>query len=365
MYFLLLELFLSVFLLLLLVVRMGCSKLPICFYLAVLIIFLVVCLNLTVNSHSFRYDSHYIVYYFFSVICFAYLSLTRPSRFQLVSFVNTVYFIYIGLCFFLWLFEITLPTYSVSDRHSLSFFGVDKSVLVGLDGSPSSIDSFSGLTLLLNYYYGVGTKRNIILLISFVAVLLTWRLTPLVAIFLTVTVYYVVRSSLVWAGVLLTALFFLFSTYIYSYFVMQAVGGDKSTEYYFLYLVTHARSTIWGQQLAVMLEHYSLVEYFLGGFRNELFTVPLYQINGEMIDRYSYNSHSSFLLLFFRNPFLFGMLLIIFVFLSIKNFQRKNAALTLYIFLCMSMNSGLLASGNLIFTIVLIFLFLSSRRYRC
>ena len=137
---------------------------------------------------------------------------------------------------------------------------------------------------------------------------------------------------------------------------MQNIEIAQNQDYLYLYNATHARFVIWGQQIEIMLDNYSFLNYLTGGFNNDLFSVGLYQVDGQELTTSTYNPHSSLLLLFFRNPLLFALTYFAYSFLIIKNYERKKAAIAIFLFLSLTMNSSLLVTGNPVFTLIMILL---------
>lgn len=356
-YYLFFELLLSAWFLFLCFMKPGIfEKLPVGFYAISIIISLVSCLSYLASPESFIYNVHFIIYYFMCLIAFAFIRGKNIGIERVINGTNQFYIIYLTVCILLLLFNVKLGAYEVSNVHTLDAFNINKSVLLGLNGSPASIDSFSALVFLLNLFFKVSHRRKIMLCISLIAVVLTLRLTPVVAIMMSIFFYLVIYNrSTCFSAVLVLNSAFIAILYI-SWSLMQDAGSYHDQVYLLLHEATHSRFVIWGQQIEIMLNHYSFVNYIFGGFNNELFNVSMYRIDGEELTKTSYNPHSSVLLLFFRNPFLFIIIYLSYLFLMIKYFERRAAAISIFIFFCLIMNSSLLATGNPVFTIVMILL---------
>jgi len=287
---------------------------------------------------------------------YAFLRKKNMSIESVINGINQFYVIYLFACMVMWFFELKLGNYELGGKHTLELFKINKSVLLGVDGSTASIDSFSALIFLLNLLFSVNRRKNMMLGISLIAVVLTLRLTPMVAMTMSLLAYVVIKNRITWLSVVVL-MHSVFIVILYmSWIIMHDIESIQNQDYVYLYNATHARFVIWGQQINIMLENYSFSSYVLGGFNNELFDVSLYQVSGEELTRSTYNPHSSLLLLLFRNPFLFFLTYFTYLFLIIKYFERRKAAISIFIFFSLTMNSSLLATGNPIFTIVMILL---------
>ena len=220
----------------------------------------------------------------------------------------------------MWLLGMKLGVYEPSGRYTLQGLNINKSILLGLDGSPASIDSFSALIFVLNLFFSVNRTKIFMLCISLIAVVITLRLTPMVAVIASILFYLAINNRLAWLSVVIV-MNSVFIVFLYmSSIIMEDIESIQNQDYLYLYKATHARFVIWGQQINIMLENYSFSNYVLGGFNNELFNVNLYQVSGEELNRSTYNPHSSILLLFFRNSFLFSLAYLTYLFLIIKSF---------------------------------------------
>jgi len=356
-YYLLFELLLSAFFLYLFFMRGGIHRsMPVGFYVIVIIGFLVSCTSFLVSPELLIYNIHYIIYYMLCFSAYAFLRGNNIGIEDVLNHVNQFYIIYLVACLVMWLLEMKVGAYEIGEKHTLDIFNINKSVLLGVDGSPASIDSFSALIFLLNLFFGEARRRVLMLGISFIAIVLALRLTPVVAMTMSIFSYVVIANRISWsATIIVMNLVFVVFLYL-SWDIMQNIDSVQNKDYLYLYNATHARFAIWGQQINVMLENYSLSRYILGGFNNELFTVSLYQISGEELTRTTYNPHSSLLLLLFRNPFLFILTYLTYLFLIIKYFDKRKAVIAIFIFFSLMMNSSLLATGSPVFTIVMIML---------
>lgn len=369
MYYLFFELLLLVMFLFLFFMDSGIyKKLPVGFYIISLIVILVSCLSYLVSPELLVYNLHYIVYYILCIFAYAFFREKNMSIESAINGINQFYVIYLFVCIVMWLFEFKLGAYNLGEKFTLEFFNINKSVLLGANGSPASIDSFSALIFILNLFFSVNRRKNMMLGISLIAVVLSLRLTPIVAMTMSILAYVAIKNRVVWFSVVVVMnSVFIVILYV-SWNIMQDIDSVQNQDYLYLYNATHARFVIWGQQIYVMLENYSFSNYVLGGFNNELFNVSLYQVSGEELTSSTYNPHSSLLLLLFRNPFLFALTYLIYSFLIIKYFERRKAAIAIFIFFSLTMNSSLLATGNPVFTIIMILLTLpvnSKQKSKC
>lgn len=356
-YYLLFEALLSVLVLFLFFMRSGIFKsLPVGFYIICIIFSLVTFVSLLIRQEFTIYNMHYIVYYLMCLSIYAFFRSNNISSECVLKSINVFYLFYLAMSILMWVLSVKFGAYALSDRYTLGIFGINKSILLGVNGSPASLDSFSALVFLLNLFFGVDKRKNLILSLALIAIVLSLRLTPMVAMTITILFYFVIKNRMLFfSSTMMLNLVYVLIIYL-AWVIMQNIETVQDKGYTILHNATHARFVIWGQQINVMLENYSFSDYMLGGFRNETFNVALYQVSGEELTRSTFNPHSSILLLFFRNPFLFVLMYSAYMFLIIKNFTRRKAAISVFIFLSLTMNSSLLATGNPVFTIVMILL---------
>lgn len=130
-----------------------------------------------------------------------------------------------------------------------------------------------------------------------------------------------------------------------------------------MYVATHARSMIWVQQLIIFMESYHFVDYIFGNFTSESFTVNAYQLSGSEITTNYDNPHNTYLLLFFKSPFLLIIYYLRYLILIFKQFNRRSFVIISFIAVACFSNSSLISLGNPVYIIILAFL-LTSPEYQ-
>ena len=179
-------------------------------------------------------------------------------------------------------------------------------------------------------------------------------MTPLVGLIAGVLTYYLIRnkySSLIYLLFILTA----FIIALNLLFINPKVYGPIRFSSV-MYVVTHARSMIWVQQLEILVKTYTLKDYFFGNFTSELFSVKAYQLGGFEKNVYYDNPHNTYLLLFFKAPLLFIIYYMKYLNLIFKQYNRRTFVIISFIGIACLSNSSLISLGNPVYLIILAFL---------
>ena len=130
------------------------------------------------------------------------------------------------------------------------------------------------------------------------------------------------------------------------------------------YLATHARSTIWEQQVFILLTEYKWSQYIFGGFNVELFSVPTFQITGAETGNMQSNPHNTYLLLLFRSPLLTVVGLYLLFINMITKMDKKYYVPISFILLACYTNSAIISLENPIFIYILVFSLLGIKRQK-
>ena len=206
------------------------KKLPVGFYIISLIVILVSCLSYLVSPELLIYNLHYIVYYILCISAYVFFREKNMSIESAINGINQFYVIYLFVCIVMWLFELKLGAYNLGEKFTLEFFNINKSVLLGADGSPASIDSFSALIFILNLFFSVNRRKNMMLGISLIAVVLTLRLTPMVAMTVSLLAYVAIKNRITWLSVVLV-MNSVFIVFLYmSSIIMQDIASIQNQD---------------------------------------------------------------------------------------------------------------------------------------
>lgn len=275
-------------------------------------------------------------------------------------FINYVYLFYFSLSLIVFFNLIPNKFYDPSIFQTPEFFVdlgfISYYVLPSIQGGPASFSTFSAIVFFLNLFFH--KKNYYIIFIAFCGLLLTFRLTPLLSIFIGIILYPFFKYK----SFSLFILLFIFSFFILILFgLMIDYSFLYKNSYYDLwslgYVATHARTMIWEQQLFILFNNYTFFDYIFGNFSISLFEVPHFQLWGEIRqDGLHGNPHNTFLLLFFRNPLLFIIFFIYFFISVIKNHQQKRFFVIFIIFMSCFTDSSIISLGNPIFILTLTYL---------
>jgi len=115
---------------------------------------------------------------------------------------------------------------------------------------------------------------------------------------------------------------------------------------------------IWVQQLEIMVNNYTFLDYIFGRFSAAEFSVPTYQLEGAETGGESLNPHNNYLLLLFRSPFLLVLFAVIFLVAQYKSYSKYSFPVILLIFLAALTNSSLIGLGNPTYILLLIYVLL-------
>ncbi len=291
----------------------------------------------------------YLIFIFFKLYSF--------TVYDIINFFNKTYFVYTIISLIVYH---TVPTlfYSLAD-HELNYvdLGFTKYLVFhSIEGGASTIDSYSALIFLSNIFLikDKNKKHYFFIFLSLLMIIYSLKMTPLVGLIAGVLTYYLIRnkySSLIYLLFILTA----FIIALNLLFINPKVYGPIRFSSV-MYVVTHARSMIWVQQLEILVKTYTLKDYFFGNFTSELFSVKAYQLGGFEKNVYYDNPHNTYLLLFFKAPLLFIIYYMKYLNLIFKQFNRRTFVIISFIGIACLSNSSLISLGNPVYLIILAFL---------
>lgn len=313
--------------------------------------------------------NHYLIVFSFyiSAVClFFYGYEIKIDTF--VTFLNRTYLAYFLLSFIVWAGIIPNIFYSqILGANNIvsigNLFGYH--ILYGIEGSPAHIDSYSALILMVNVFLSSRKDRLFYSIVAALAIMLSFRATPIVALTLSFACYKFVKtrtSAMVAYFSVFTIFVVLLSLIV---FVREIeINGMRYDLWVIGYILTSARTMIWLQQIEVFFENYNLSDYLFGGYHPERFAVTALQIWGQETGSYYNNPHNTFLLLLFRSPFLFAVGIASFVKLQYSKFSRKEFPILFIVFLSGMTNSSIISLGNPIYILTIAYVLLNKKEQK-
>lgn len=308
-----------------------------------------------------------ILLYILIVSYYYFFSKTKITLDIFLKFVNVSYVIYLFFSFLVWIGFVPNIFYDSAFFHVPEFyvdFGfISYYIMPGFDGSPAGMDVYSATVVFFNLLYNQSRSKYFFILLGIAGILLTFRLTPFVAIIFTFILYPLFRYRIFAIFTIISMLVvFILVLYMLMINFTFSFDGTRFDIWTLGYVATHARTMIWEQQLNILFDNYTLMDYIFGNFSITNFEVPHYQLWGQIRgDEYHANPHNTYLLLFFRMPLLFIIFLGTFLFLIYKKYNQKSFAIIFLIFLAGFTNSSIISLGNPIFIIIITYL-LSQKR---
>ena len=288
-----------------------------------------------------------IVYYIFNCTI---------NEIQLIKFINNTYLLYTVLSIIVFIvFPSILYEPKVGENNIIEVRKVSIRMLQSIEGSASSLDTYSSIILVLNLSFAKVIKNSrFFIALSLIVLLWTFRLTPVLALILALFGSWLVgtnKESFFFVNL------FIFIPFIYSLWLYSTDTTIQDIPVQIiLNSLTHNRSMIWHQQLDILMANYSALDYILGDFSSELFSVQSYQTDGSMRKGYLIdNPHSSYLYLFFRNPLLFFISLVLFMRRIWRVFDSRWWPVLLVVLVGSLTNGQLLTLQNPIPLIILIY----------
>lgn len=297
-------------------------------------------------------------------LVFVFFKQYRFKNEEIIGFLNKTYLVYALISLFIFKF---LPStfYTVAD-HELNYVDlgfVKYLVLHSVEGGASTIDSYSALIFLSNIFLIRDKKRihYFFIFFSLLLIIYSLKMTPLVALVAALVSFFIIRNkyiSIIYMLIMIT----IFIIVLRLLFTNPEVYGPIRFST-IMYVATHARSMIWVQQLIIFMESYHFVDYIFGNFTSESFTVNAYQLSGSEITTNYDNPHNTYLLLFFKSPFLLIIYYLRYLILIFKQFNRRSFVIISFIAVACFSNSSLISLGNPVYIIILAFL-LTSPEYQ-
>lgn len=275
---------------------------------------------------------------------------------QYTKVINLTYVFYLFFSLLAWLG--LLPSiYNTSvNSFIVNIGGYNVETLYGIEGSTANIDAYSGVIFLWNLIVSKEKHRSLIIILSLSALVLTFRGTPVIGVIGGLGVYFVVRTRLLafisLVGVMIALIIALVLAHLYPSEQVFFLSEEKSWDM-LLWQVTHARSSLWVNQLHLYFYDFTWYNYIYGPDLKDMmsyFTRP----DGLELEE-SYNPHNSYLTILFRSTMVFIILYTGFIYYSVKTFSKKTFPLLFFISLTALTNSSIFGLGNPIYILIVLY----------
>jgi len=241
--------------------------------------------------------------------------------------------------------------YFVSKIGNMFFFLHDKT-FVGADGSTSSIDSFSALVIVSNSLISKKKiTKYIFVLIPFIILVSTFRLTPVVGIFAGLT-FLIIPNKF---KSIYSKLIIVFAS---TFWLLPYIFRDNHLVLFTLNSFTHSRASIWINYIDEILK--SPVQNILFGMRGE---IPFIQMGSLTFSQ----PHSSYLRMFLSFGGIMYLAFTSFLFYLSKRlkYNHRLGAVFITILVLAIVNNDILYNRNIVYIITVFFLFsrIENRKY--
>lgn len=287
--------------------------------------------------------------YFFSEIK---IDLSRFTK-----FLNTTYVFYFLFSVAIWSGVLPANTSIEKNTFLINVGGFNFETLYGLGGSTADIDSYSGLVLIWNVFVNKVKRSSYgMIALSSLAMLMTFRMTPIVALVLSFLIYFVVVNRvLAFLAIILPALGFVSALLALNYsptFIVPFVGHNMDW-YTLMWKATHARSSIWLGQIHYFINEFTFSDYIFGSL-DERMTVDFVDGDGR-VHKDSYNPHNTYLSLLFRSSLFFSLFYILFVAAVARRSRKVTFPVVFYISIVAYTNASVLGLQNPMYLLVLLY----------
>lgn len=275
---------------------------------------------------------------------------------------NLSYVLFFSLSLLDWLGMLPLVPHDSKNSFYISIAGRTIETLYGLGGSTADIDSYSGLVLMWNLFVNRGGRYRLVMIaLSGLAMLMTFRLTPVVAFLAACLTYlFVWNRLLAMLALILPAMGFVAVLVILQVNPVAQVPLTDTDWYSLLWKATHARSSIWVGQIDYYLTQFRFADFFFGPL-DERMTVPF--IDGEgRFHKDSYNPHNTYLALLFRSTAVFVVLYTLFLWGALRRVRRNTFPVIFFISIVSYTNAGIIGLQNPAYLLVTMYLLMAVPR---
>lgn len=290
------------------------------------------------------------------LLLFFLFSEYRVSLGAFTRCLNLSYVLFFALSLLDWLGILPLVPHDNKNSFYISIAGRTIETLYGLGGSTADIDSYSGLVLMWNLFVNRGGRYRLVMLaLSGLAMLLTFRFTPIVGLLAACLTYlFVWNRLLAMLALILPAMGFVAVLVILLVNPFAQVPLTNTDWYSLLWKVTNARSSIWLGQIDYYLSQFRFADFFFGPL-DERMTVPF--IDGEgRFHKNSYNPHNTYLALLFRSTTAFVVLYTLFLWGVFRRVRRNTFPVIIFMSIVAYTNVAIISLQNPAYLLVTMYL---------
>jgi len=304
-------------------------------------------------------ETLYFRFFIIKIVLLMLLMSTISMSVQEFSIITNVsYLVFLSLSVLVWLRLIPGYDYGHVNSFMVNVGGMRWETLYGINGSTAGMDAYSGVIFLWNLLIYKGRFKKFFMAVSFFALLLTFRNTPVLALLLAGVVYFFVRNKVIGVTSLLSLIVGFLSVIWILYFssdeLVPFLKSDTTWNEFFWH-ATHARSSLWVQQFVIFLNDYVWSDYIVGPDLKNM-TVSFVRPDGRILHE-TFNPHNSYLIALYRSSIAFVILFILFLFYTAKTFNRKTFPIIFFIAISAITNSSLLGLENPTFILIMLFIF--------
>ncbi|MBO1519748.1 hypothetical protein [Oceanisphaera pacifica] len=273
---------------------------------------------------------------------------------------NLSYLLFLILSSLDWLGLVSLVPDDTKNSFFISVGSYTIETLYGLGGSTADIDSYSGLLLLWNLFINRGGRFRLVMIgLSAVAMILTFRFTPMVALLAACLSYlFVWNRFLAILALLLAMSGFIIVLVILQINPVAQVPFMPDTDWYsLLWKATNARSSIWLRQIHYYLTEFQLSSLFYGPL-DERMTVDFIDGNG----RYhmsNYNPHNTYLAMLFRSTVIFSIFYALYLWGTLRKARRNTFPLLFFISIAAYTNTHIIGLQNPVYLLVIMYILIA------
>lgn len=231
-------------------------------------------------------------------VLFQFFNKHKFSTHDIITYLNATYIFYLLLSYLAYFGIIDITQFSSVNSFEEGRFLFNIETLYGFEGTVAAIDSYSGFIVILNLMFRSKWRKSIIALALF-SLLLTTRLTPIVAGIGSLIYYYFIPIGLNYMVILI--ILTLFSLTIW-------LKDQPDPIKFFFAAISTNRTLIWTDQIQIFLEQLNPISAIFSEFEGK------YEIKVYGHEKLTDNPHNSYFYLMFNS--LVGFLYIVFAFIK-------------------------------------------------
>ena len=273
---------------------------------------------------------------------------------------NLTYLLYFALSALNWMGFLPLVPHDSANSFVITISGFTFETLYGIGGSTADIDSYSGLVLMWNLFIcRRGRFRVLMVVLSAAAMLMTFRFTPIVALFGACLSYFFVSNRfLAMLALSVPAVGFISVLVILQINPAGKVPFLAGLDWQsLLWAGTHARSSVWSGQIHYYMTEFGLSD-FLFGPMDERMTVDFIDGEGRFHAK-SYNPHNAYLAMLFRSTVMFALFYGLFFWGVVRRARRNTFPVLFFISIVAYTNATIVGLQNPAFLLVIFFLLMA------